>query len=372
MTTDLFTPLKSGSLQLANRIVMAPLTRGRAGVTRVPNDFMREYYELRSSAGLIVSEATAISKQGYGWYGAPGMYTDEQCMAWKPIVDAVHSRGGKFFLQLWHMGRKSHPSFHETDEIIAPSPIAIEDGYCHDVNRVHVPHAVPREILIEEIPFIVGEYKRAAEFAKQAGFDGVEIHAANGYLIDQFLQSVSNHRTDQYGGSFQNRFRFLKEVLETVGTVFPFDRIGVRLSPNGSFAGMGSEDNYEMFSFVARELSSLGLAYLHLMDGVWRGFHNKCDRVTCFDMKRHFGGLIIANSAYTKEIAEGVLRSGAADLVSFGTPFLANPDLVERFKNNWPLEPAPPVELWFGWKEDPALCLEGYLNYRPFQSQGRR
>jgi N-ethylmaleimide reductase len=372
MTAGLFTPLKLGSqLQLANRIVMAPLTRSRAGTSRVPNDYMRQYYEMRASAGLIVSEATAISDQGYGWYGSPGLYTEEHATAWKPVVQAVQNRGGKFFLQLWHMGRRAHSSFHEVKETVGPSAIAIDDSaYIHDANRNHAQHEVPRALRTEEIPLIVEDYKRSALLAKKAGFDGVEIHAANGYLLDSFLQSVTNKRTDAYGcGNLENRFRFLREVTESVGEVFPFERIGVRFSPNAMFSGMGSDDNDQIFPYAAKELNKYGLAYIHLMDGIWRGFHQKCRRVTLHDIKKNFdNGAVIGNVEYTRELAEGVIRSGAADAVAFGRPFLSNPDLVERFQNNWPLNPVPANELLYGWKPDPAECLEGYLNYEPFQT----
>jgi 2,4-dienoyl-CoA reductase-like NADH-dependent reductase (Old Yellow Enzyme family) len=228
---------------------MAPLTRGRAGPSRIPNDIMKTYYEQRASAGLIISEATAISEQGYGWYAAPGCYTIEQSNAWKNIVDGVHSKGGKIFLQLWHMGRQGHPSFHN-NEVVSASDIAIANGHVRDANNVQAPYATPRALETAEIPQIVQDYKKSAEFAKLAGFDGVEVHGANGYLIDQFLQTASNKRTDEYGaGSFENRYRFLHEIIVAVKDVYPADRIGVRLSPNGAFGGMGSEDNDVFFPF---------------------------------------------------------------------------------------------------------------------------
>jgi N-ethylmaleimide reductase len=363
MTTNIFTPVTIGDLKLKNRIVMAPLTRGRAGISRTPNDFMREYYTLRASAGLIISEATTISDQGYGWYGAPGIYTQEHCEGWKNVLEGVHSKGGLMVCQLWHMGRKAHSSFHEIPEIVAPSAIPVKTGVIADANRKHSPPEVPRALETHEIPNIVQDYVNAARLAKEAGFDGVEIHAANGYLIDEFLQSVSNHRTDQYGGSYENRYRFLKEIIENVNNIFPFSRIGVRISPNGAFNDMGTEENYDFFRYVAKQLSTYKLAYIHLLDGEWRGFHGKCKAVNCYDIKTEFNGPIIANTAYTKELANGVLRTGAADAVAFGLPFIANPDLVEKFANDLPLNPVPPLDVLFGSTPDPADCLEGYLTF---------
>eukprot|EP01040_Poterioochromonas_malhamensis_P017738 gene17738-20482_t len=295
MSVNLFTPLKIGSLELANRVVMAPLTRCRAGTSRVPNDYMRQYYEERASAGLIISEATAISEQGYGWYGAPGLYTEEHSRAWKPIVDAVHAKGGKMFLQLWHMGRASHSSFHSTREIVSASAIAIPNAHIYDANHQQSPYEVPRALDESEIPGVVQDYKKSAQLAKDAGFDGVEVHGANGYLIDQFLQSVSNKRTDGYGGSRENRYRLLKEVVEAVGEVYLFDRIGVRISPNGGYNSMGSEDNHDFFLYVASELSNYGLAYLHAMEGLGFGYHGKSPVVTLHEVKREFKGVVMGN-----------------------------------------------------------------------------
>mmetsp|Transcript_22986 Transcript_22986/g.25166 ORF Transcript_22986/g.25166 Transcript_22986/m.25166 type:complete len:369 (-) Transcript_22986:184-1290(-) len=367
MSVDLFTPLKIGSLELANRVVMAPLTRCRAGTSRVPNDYMRQYYEERASAGLIISEATAISEQGYGWYGAPGLYTEEHSRAWKPIVDAVHAKGGKMFLQLWHMGRASHSSFHSTREIVSASAIAISEGYIYDSKHEKSSYEVPRALDESEIPGVVQDYKKSAQLAKDAGFDGVEVHGANGYLIDQFLQSVSNKRTDGYGGSRENRYRLLKEVVEAVGQVYAYDRIGVRISPNGSYNGMGSDDNDEMFLYVASELSRYGLAYLHAMDGFRNDFHNKCSALTLYEIKRAFKGAVMGNVGYDKGTANGVLRSGSGDLISFGRLFISNPDLVERFKNDWPLNPLAPSKVWYGDKTDPKDMLEGYLGFSKYQ-----
>ena len=367
---NLFTPVQLGGIQLANRVVLAPMTRGRAGVSRVANDFMRQYYEERASGGLLITEATAVSEQGHGWYGAPGLYTDEQADGWKLTVDAVHKRGGKIVAQLWHMGRASHTSFHKNKEIVAPSAIAIPNDQGYDANHNKVPYEVPRALETSEISGVVAQYKHGAEIAKKAGFDGVEIHAANGYLIDQFLQSVTNKRTDIYGGSFENRYRLLQEVVEAVGQVFPYDCIGVRLSPNSSYNGMGSEDNYELFPFVATQLSKFGLSYLHVIDGLIGPYHDKHPRVTLLQMKKAFnGGNVIGNGKYTKEHAEEAIRSGAADAVAFGFPYLANPDLVERFQNNWPLENYSAWDKLYGWTEKPEETLDGYLGFKPYENK---
>lgn len=384
---ELLSPIKIGAIELANRVVMAPLTRGRAGRTRVPNHYMKEYYEMRASAGLIISEATAISDQGFGYYGAPGCYTIEHAQGWKEIVDAVHAKNGKIVMQLWHMGRQCHSSHHEVKEIVAPSAIPMPYGTSRDPEQNLVTFEMPRALETDEVASVVQDYVKCATLAKEAGFDGVEIHGANGYLVDEFLQSCSNQRSDRYGGSVENRYRFLKEVLEAVGKVYSYDRIGVRLSPNGkllvricqrifmypffctgSFGGMGSADNFETFIYVARQLNSYGLAYLHIMDGLGFGWHDKAKRVRLMDIKRVFDGPVMGNCGYTKDTAEGSIRSGAADLIAFGRPFLSNPDLVERFANNWPLNPIPPRDDWYGRSPEPSETLQGYLTYQPYNT----
>ncbi|HRA88002.1 MAG TPA: alkene reductase, partial [Planctomycetaceae bacterium] len=238
------------------------MTRSRAGVERIPNRLMAEYYVQRSSAGLLITEATTISEQANGWNESPGIYTDEMAEGWKQTVNAVHEKGAVIFLQLWHLGRSSHSSFHNGKPAVAPSAIKINEPYIHTPTGKQ-PHEVPRALETDEIPKVVDDYRKAAELAKGAGFDGVEIHSANGYLIDTFLQSKTNHRTDQYGGSVENRYRFLKEVVEGVTSVWPANRVGVRVSPNGAFNDMGSPDYREQFTFVASQLDQFGLAYLH-------------------------------------------------------------------------------------------------------------
>lgn len=363
----LLSPFKLGPFTLANRVVMAPLTRGRAGTNRLGNEHISEYYELRASAGLIITEGIAISETGYGWYATPGMYTTEQSESWKPILKAVHDKGGRMFLQLWHTGRQSHSSFHPGREVVAPSAIKVPgEGHTRDANDNHAAYETPRALETDEIPGVVAEFAHAAALAKEAGFDGVEIHGANGYLLDTFLQSSTNVRTDRYGGSKENRYNFLKEIVEEVGKVYPFDQIGVRISPNGVFGGMGSTDNVESYIYYVQQLNKFGLAYLHVMDGLGFGFHGLTRPVTLFDLKKNFDGPIISNIAHTKDSAEGVLRTGTADLIAFGRPFITNPDLVERFKNNWPLHADAPFSDWYGHTPDAKDSVAGYLSYRPY------
>ena len=360
----LLQPFMLHDLTLRNRVVMAPMTRSRAGRERLPNALMAEYYAQRSSAGLLITEATTISEEANGWNESPGIYTDAMTEAWKQVVDAVHHRGGVIFLQLWHMGRASHSSFHGGKPAVAPSAIKINEEYIHTPTGKQ-PHEAPRALETAEIPRVVGDYRRAAERAKAAGFDGVEIHGANGYLIDEFLQSKTNHRTDQYGGSIENRFRFLKEVVEAVISVWPANRVGVRLSPNGSFNDMGSPDYRDQFTFVAQQLNRFGLSYLHVMDGLAFGFHKLGEPMTLAEWRRVFHGPLIGNCGYTQETAEKAIAEGHADLIAFGRPFISNPDLVARFRNGWPLAAEAAMSDWYlptgkkGYTDFPAYRAAG-------------
>src|SRR6266403_635631 len=250
MTGILFQPFRLPDLTLPNRIVLYPTTRGRAGVARLPTHLPGAYYAQRSSAGLLITEATTISEEANGWNESPGIYTDEMTQGWKHTTNAVHEKGGVIFLQLWHMGRASHSSFHGGKPAVAPSAIKINEPDIHTPSGKQ-PHEVPRALETAEVPRVVADYRRAALRAKEAGFDGVELHAANGYLIDAFLQSKTNHRTDEYGGSALNRYRFLNEVIEAVTSVWPAHRVGVHLAPNGTFNDMGSSDYREQFTYVA-------------------------------------------------------------------------------------------------------------------------
>lgn len=370
MATDLFTPITIGGHELKNRMVMAPLTRGRCDDGSVePNDLMKEYYTQRASAGLIIVEATAISEEGYGWRNAPMIATEENAANWKKVTDSVHEKGSKIYLQLWHMGRQSHSSFHpSTGDIVSASDIPVGSGTARNAKGESVEWETPRPLTVEQINSTVQDYVKAARLSKQAGFDGIEIHSANGYLLDQFLQSCSNKRTDEYGGSMENRARFLLEVIEAIiaDGAYPANRIGVRLSPNGAFGGMGSEDNDVLFPWLAGQLSKYGLAYLHVMDGLGFGYHGKCKVVTAMDMKVGFKGPLMCNVGLTKESAEGMLRSGAADLCCFGRLFISNPDLPERFQNGWPLNPDSSHEDW--WYPQGA---KGYTDW-PFYDENKQ
>lgn len=356
-SSSLLEPFALHDLNLANRVSMAPLTRARAGEERIPNALMAEYYAQRASAGLIISEATTISTQANGWLHSPGIYTDEMVEGWKLTTEAVHAKRGKIFMQLWHCGRASHSSFHNGEPAVAPSAIAINGDYIH-TPKGKEDYETPRALETEEIPALIEDYRRAAERAKAAGFDGIEIHSANGYLLDEFLQSKTNHREDQYGGSIENRFRLLREILEAVTTVWPANRVGVRLAPNGVFNDMGSPDYREQFTYAAGQLDSFGLAYLHVMDGLGFGFHELGDPMTLADFRKVFSGPLMGNCGYSKESAEKAIANGEADIIAFGRPFISNPDLVERFAADAELNPEAPVEQWY----TPAGA-EGYTDF---------
>ena len=357
----LLEPVSVGSLLLPNRVVMAPMTRSRSGEERLPGSLVGDYYSQRASAGLIVTEATVISRQGIGWLNSPGIYSDEQAAAWRDnVVAPVHEAGGRIVLQLWHCGRASHSDFHDGEPPPAPSPVRL------DGDQIRTPagkkeYETPREMTRDEIAATVGDYRAAARRARQAGFDGVELHGANGYLIDQFLQSKTNRRDDAYGGSVENRYRFLGEVMEAVLEVWPADRVGVRLAPNGVFNDMGSPDYRQQFSHAATELGRLGLAYLHVVDGLAFGFHKLGEPMTLADFRALTSTPLIGNCGYTLESARAAVESGDADAIAFGRPFLSNPDLVERFANGWPLAEDAPMDVWYSF--DP----EGYTDWPAHQ-----
>jgi N-ethylmaleimide reductase len=342
----LLRPFQLGDLSLPNRVVMAPLTRGRAGTERIPNALMAEYYVQRASAGLIIAEATTISEQANGWLESPGVYTDAMQEGWKKVTSAVHAAGGRIFLQLWHMGRASHSDFHGGSLPVSASAVKIDGDGIHTPFGKK-PYETPRALETWEIAAVVADYRRAAARARAAGFDGVEIHAANGYLIDQFLQSKTNLRTDDYGGSIEKRARFLREVVEAVSAEWPAGRVGVRISPNGVFNDMGSPNFREQFMHVATMLDRFRLAYLHVVDGLAFGFHKLGEPMTLAEFRQAFHGPLMGNCGYTLESAEQAIAAGMADLVAFGRPFISNPDLVERFRHGWPL--AAPAEMadWY-------------------------
>ncbi|HCE44199.1 MAG TPA: alkene reductase [Lentisphaeria bacterium] len=318
---------------------------------------MAEYYAQRACAGLIITEATVVSQQGIGWLSSPGIYSEEQAAAWRIVVDAVHARGTPVFLQLWHCGRASHSSFHVKEGLpVAPSAIRHNGDYIHTPVGKQ-PYEIPRALETEEVSAVVEDYRRAAERAKSAGFDGLEIHSANGYLLDEFLQSRTNHRTDRYGGSLENRCRLLEEIVRAVITVWPSSRIGVHISPNGNFNDMGSPDYRETFLYAATRLNQYGLAYLHVVDGLEFGFHNLGKPMALSEFRAVFSDPIMGNCGYSQETAEAAIRLHHADLISFGRPFISNPDLVERFANGWPLNPPADQNVWYSFDE------KGYADF---------
>ena len=344
---NLFTPIQLGHYTLKNRIIMAPLTRCRAE-NNIPTEMNRIYYQQRASAGLIITEGTQISPQGAGYSNTPGIYNHEQVQAWQKITDSVHEKRGRIFLQLWHVGRVSYPGIQPNDQApVAPSAIKAEGDYVQ-----------PRALEIYEIDDIVQDYKDAAENALAAGFDGVEVHAANGYLIDQFLRDATNKREDQYGGSYLNRSRFLFEVLEVVTGVWGNDRVGVRLSPTNSFNGMSDSNPEALFKYVVEKLNPLKLAYLHVLEGSIHGAeepretsvfnaNSLCDLYT---------GIYMANNGYSKVSANKALAESRADIVSFGDLFISNPDLPERFLQNAALNRTD-MDTRYGGDE------KGYIDY---------
>jgi N-ethylmaleimide reductase len=364
MNEALFQPLTIGDLILKNRVVLAPMTRSRAGSAREANPLMAEYYAQRASAGLILSEATVVSEQGIGWLDSPGIYTNEQATAWKPVTNAVHDAGAPIFLQLWHCGRASHSSFHSDGSLpVSASAVKLEGDAVHTPTGKQ-PYETPRALATDEIPGVVEDYRCAAERACKAGFDGIEVHAANGYLLDQFLQSRTNHRSDTYGGSVANRYRLLREVVEAVLTVFPSHRVGVRLAPNGAFNDMGSPDFREQFLYVAEQLNVYDLSYLHVMDGLAFGFHELGEAMTLAEFRQVYDGRLMGNCGYTQETAEAAIQDGHADLISFGRPYISNPDLVARFANSWPLAPEADMALWYS----NASGAEGYTSFEAHEA----
>lgn len=356
MSLNLFSPLKLGSIDLSNRIVMAPLTRNRAGEAGVPQPINVTYYEQRASAGMIITEATPISPMAHGYPLLPGIYTDAQVAGWKKITDAVHAKGGKIVIQLWHVGRISHPSLLP-DNALPVAPSAIKPAGQAFTYQGLVDYVAPRALAAEELPGIVADYVHATQCALAAGFDGVEVHGANGYLLDQFLRDGSNKRTDQYGGSFENRARLLMEVTKAVVAAAGADKVGVRLSPVNPFNDMKDSNPQAMFNYVTEALNQFGLAYLHVVEG---GMHNGGESET-FDfsaMRKLFKGGYIANLAYDKARGNAAIAGGHADAVAYGVPFIANPDLVERFRLDAPLNSADSSSFYGGSEK-------GYTDY-PF------
>lgn len=360
MKKSLFDTVQIGDIVLKNRIAMAPMTRGRAGETRVANDIMAEHYLQRASAGLLITEATVISRQGIGWIGSPGIYTQEMVAGWRKVTDKLKPTGTPIFLQLWHCGRASHSDFHDGELPLSASNVKIEgDG-------VHTPlgkknYEAPRPMTLAEIKTTVNDYRQAALNAREAGFSGIEVHSANGYLLNQFLDSKTNLRNDAYGGSLDNKYRFLREVLSAVLEVWPANRVGVRLSPNGVFNDMGSPDFRETYLYTIKELNKLKLGYVHIMDGLAFGFHQQGEPMTLAEFRSHYDGILIGNCGYSKENAETRLAEGVVDIAAFGRPFITNPDLVARLQNGWPLTPSEDMSKWY--TPGPA----GYNDYQVYK-----
>src|ERR1700758_208721 len=338
--SKLFTPTQLGPYRLSHRVAMAPLTRMRSDPGDIPSELMVEYYKQRTTkGGLIISEASPVSLRGNGYAGAPGIYSDTQIAGWQRVTEAVHASGGRIFQQLWHVGRQSHVDLQPNgDAPVAPSAIAAE-GYAYS-KRGEVPFSMPRALELNEIPDIIEEFRSGAERALRAGFDGVEIHGANGYLPDQFLQDGTNKRTDEYGGPIENRARFLLEVTQAAISVWGADRVGVRIAPSGTYGSMSDSDPAATFGYVATELDRLGIAYLHVVEPRIKGIEEIVKGqapIAAQHLRRKFSRTLIAAGGFTGESAAAVVASGDADFVAFGRHFISNPDLPERLRRNLPL-----------------------------------
>lgn len=342
--TSLFDPLSIGDISVKNRIIMAPLTRMWSQQPgNIPHALNAEYYAQRAGAGLIISEATQISQQGQGYPATPGIHSKEQVAGWKLVTDAVHKKGGKIVLQLWHVGRISHPSHQPGGaKPVAPSAIVAKNSGTYTADWKETPILEPRALETSELPGIVNDYKVAAQNAKEAGFDGVEVHSANGYLLNEFLEDSTNKRTDNYGGSIQNRARLLLEVVDAVIGVWGKDRVGVRLSPYGTFADMGDSDPLALYTYVLDQLSARGIAYAHIIEprssGAGGGDKVVQDAPTTSEIfRKHFKGVFISAGGYTPESAKEVVAKGNADAVAFGRYYISTPDLAERIQAGIPL-----------------------------------
>lgn len=352
--TDLFNPTKLGPLTLPHRIVMAPLTRSRASQPGdIPTELNAEYYSQRASSALIIAEATYVNPQGKGYAFTPGIVTDDQITGWQKVTSEVHKTGGRIYLQIWHVGRVSHSSLQPDNALpVAPSAIAVSEGQAF-TEQGFVDFETPRALETNEIAGIVADFKQGAANAKKAGFDGVEIHAANGYLLEQFLKDGTNKRDDQYGGGIENRSRFVLEIVEAITQVWPGDQVGIRISPTNKFNAMSDSNPAPLYQYLIDELNQYNLAYLHVVERLpWLAEED-------FDyaaLRKSFNGLYMANGGYQAESANEKIASGQADLISFGSPYIANPDLAERFKQGIALA-EPDQETYYGGSE------KGYTDY---------
>lgn len=352
---NLFTPIQLGRYELPNRIVMAPLTRNRAGAGNVPQPLNALYYQQRASAGLIISEASQVCPQGQGYPATPGIHSAEQVAGWKAVTQAVHDQGGHIFLQLWHVGRISHPSFQPEGALpVAPSAIQPKgDAMTYDGMQ---PFVTPRALELDEIPGIIDQYRQGAKNALEAGFDGVEVHGANGYLLDQFLRDGTNHRTDDYGGSLENRARLLLEVTQAAVEVWGSDRVGVRLSPSSTFNDMADSDPKTTFGYAIQALNAFNLAYLHLLEPSEADLRYGGTPIPTREFRPLYNGTLMVNWDYDQATGHQAIASGDADLVSYGKLFIANPDLPRRFEENAPLN-EPNFDTFYGGG------AEGYTDY---------
>ncbi|MCW8909404.1 MAG: alkene reductase [Gammaproteobacteria bacterium] len=354
MSLDLLSPVTLSDLELGNRMVMAPMTRNRANANNAPHSLNTEYYRQRATAGLIITEASPVSAEGVGYPATPGIYSEDQVSGWRDITNAVHAEGGHIFIQLWYCGRISHPSLLPDNQTpVAPSSLRPEgDAVTYDGMQ---PFVEPRALDTDEIPGIIKQYKHAAEMAQKAGFDGIEVHAANGYLVDQFLRDGTNQRSDEYGGNVENRMRFLNEILDAVCEVWPTNRVGLRLSPENSFNDMSDSSPQQHFAYFISQLNSRNLCYLHILEG---DMMTKQRNVNYRDLRDIYNGIYMANNSYDKTRAQTALNNGDCDLIAFGVPFIANPDLVHRYRNNLSLNEAD-QNTFYGGDE------HGYTDY-PF------
>lgn len=353
--TSLFEPFRLGDLTVPNRIVMAPLTRNRAAAGFVPSDLAPQYYAMRADAGLLITEASQISQQGQGYQDTPGIYTDAQVEGWKKVTDAVHAKGGRIFIQLWHVGRVSHTSLQPNGGApVAPS--ALTAATKTFVNNGFAETSAPRALELSEIPGLIADYRRAAANAIKAGFDGVEVHGANGYLIDQFLKDGSNQRTDAYGGSIENRARFLLEVMDAIIAEIGAARTGLRLSPVSPANGVSESNPQALFNYVVDELEKRHPVYIHVVEGATGGPRDVAPDFSFEELRKRYSGAWMVNNGYDLALANAVLSEGKADLVAFGKPFIANPDLVERLRRDAPLNELDRDTLYGGG-------AKGYIDY---------